>query len=671
MDFSIGFNFLTLFATIVSMGLIMGLTYSLFYKKVPKRGSVMVVSKRKTIEVYTNGGFVFPVIHNKAELLDITRKKISISRKGEKSVGTSSQKDIEETEGLPCKDNVRVDIKADFYIGINPEPKNILQIVDNFSVSNAGSQEYLKEYFSPKFSEALKTVAKRFDFEELYVSRLEFRDAIKEVIAEDLDGFVLIDVVIDRLEQSSLESHSITNIMDVTGIKKITEITSAKNIETNIITQDEQTNRKLKDTEAHIARLQLDKQQQEAEATQEREIRIFKAAEAANAKEAEESSRQKEETSTIRTEEKIGVEKENQLREIRIAKINNERVTEIEQEKVKRARETESVITETEVAIKNMQKEKTVEEQRKEVAEITSQRVQIERKTAKEEEETLNLRTREEVGRNKLVLVTNAEAAAEASQIGEIKKAEAEKKSAEHNSETIAINASARLLESEKISAGKVKLAEGTRAEAAAAGLAEVEVATAKAEAIRATGVAEAEAKTQMAAALRATGEVEAQNKEDMEVAKAAGSKAQYDAMASIDDKTREHEKYKLQLEKEKDVELAQISIQSEISRNHSTIMGKALENAKIDIIGGETEIFKSITESYGSGKAIDKKFDGSEVLNSLVKGYRSGEKDLPADLLELLKKSELSTGDIGTMTIANALSNPKILDFLKGIISK
>ena len=54
------------------------------------------------------------------------------------------------------------------------------------------------------------------------------------------------------------------------------------------------------------------------------------------------------------------------------------------------------------------------------------------------------------------------------------------------------------------------------------------------------------------------------------------------------------------------------------------------------------------------SGKSIDKRFDNSTVLNSLVGKYRDGEGDLPQDLKELLQKSEMSTGDVGTLTLAS-----------------
>lgn len=662
MELSFGLNFMTLLTGGILLILLMAIAFSRFYKKVPNQGLVFVVNKLKTISVYDTGGWVLPIVH-RLEIMDITRKKVSIQRRGKKDSFD------EESEGLPCKDNVRADIKVDFYIGVNPKEEEVKKVVKNFSVEKAGSQAALQEYFTPKFSEALKTAAKRFDFEDLYTKRLEFRDEVKDIIGDDLDGFTLHDVVIDYLEQSSLDSHNRDNMMDVVGIQKIVEKTAQKHIETNIIEQDEKTKIKQKNVEAEAARLQLAKQEEEAIAKQNREIRIVKAEENALAQEKEEENQLREAKARIKREEQEGIENENKDREIRISKINNERVTEIEQEKVKRARATESVLTETEVAVKEMNKEKTVEEQKKEVAEITSQRVQIERKTAKEEEETENLRTKERVGREKLIEVVAAEAKAEADQISKIKEAEATKKSAEHNAETVAIEANAELLKSDKIAEGKKKLAEGIKAEEAAIGLAKVEVETANANAIREKGKAEAEAATEMATAIRAKGQAEAQNKEDLEIAKAKGAEAQYEAMSKINEETREQERFKLQLDKEKEVELAEISIKEAISKNNSEVVGKALEHSNINILGGESEIFDKVVKAAGEGRAIDTKFDNSEVMNALVKDYRNGTKDLPADLKELLQKSEVSTGDIGTLTVAQLLSNPKALEIVKSFI--
>lgn len=598
-----------------------------WYKKVETRGKALIINGKTKVTASLTGGIVYPII-NTHEYMDITRKKISIERRGQR--GESG----EEYEGLHCKDNIRADLKVDFYIGVNPTETDILKVAEH-SVKNVGDTTYLKGYFTPKFSEALKTAVKQFEFEDLLTNREQFREAVKKVIGNDLDGFKLYDVVIDKVDQTALEAHDNNNVLDVEGIRKIAERTSHKNIETNEIRQDEETKIKHKNVSAIEARLQLDKQQKEAEAKQQREVAVIQAQEEALAIEKREEERLRTESARIKTDERVAIEEENKSREIEIARINNERVTKIEQEKVNRAKETERVQTEREVAVREMEKENAVEEQKKEVADTRSVRVQIERKIATEEEETENLRVREKANREKLVVITQAEAEAEAKKTREVTDAMAHRESAEHEAEVTRVKAAADYDRDEKQAASRERLAEAQRAEIAAEGLARSAVEKDMAEAIQLKGEAEAHA-------IRERG-----------IAEAAGEEAKYKAMATIDDKTREHDQFKLNLEKDKSIELEGLKTQAETARENANVLSAALGNADMQIIG-DNAIFGQIRDAMVSGKSIDKRFDNSSVLNSLVGKYRNGEGDLPQDLKELLQKSEMSTGDVGTLTLAS-----------------
>lgn len=602
-----------------------------WYKKVDTQGKALIINGKQSVTATFTGGIVYPII-NTFEYMDITRKKISIERRGQ------SNANGEEYEGIHCRDNIRADLKVDFYIGVNPTEEDVIK-VSRHSVKNVGDVNYLSNYFTPKFSEALKTAVKQFEFEDLLTKRNEFRDAVKQVIENDLDGFKLYDVVIDRVDQTALEAHDKNNILDVEGIRKIAERTSKKNIETNEIRQDEETKIKDKNVSATQARLQLDKQEQEAIARQQREIAVVKAQEEALASEKQDQERLRMESARIKTDEQVAIEEENKEREIRIAKINNERVTEIEQEKVNRAKETERVETEREVAVRNMQKEKEVETQKKEVADTKSTRVQIERKIATEEEETENLRTREKAEREKLVIIKAAEATAEADKTREVTKATASKEAAAYEAETVRVRAEAEYEQHSKQAEGRKKLAEANREEIAAEGLAKASV------------------EKEMASAIEAKGRAEAEATRELGLAQAAGDEAKYKAMGAIDEKTREHDQFKLRLEKEKEVEIESLHTQAKTVTENANVLSAALSKADMQIIG-DAQIFDQIRHSMVTGKSIDKKFDSSDVLNSIVQKYRTGEGDLPQDIKELLQSSNVSTGDIGNLLLAGAFKN-------------
>ena len=111
----------------------------------------------------------------------------------------------------------------------NSKSNTIQQRNASFPSQCSASQiETMRELFDAKFSEALKTVGKQFEFVELYDKREQFKEQILKVIGTDLNGYRLDDAAIDYLEQTRLELLNPNNILDADGIKKITELTPSR-----------------------------------------------------------------------------------------------------------------------------------------------------------------------------------------------------------------------------------------------------------------------------------------------------------------------------------------------------------------------------------------------------------------------------------------------------------
>jgi flotillin len=157
-----------------------------FYRKVEK-GTALVRTGWGGTKVYFNGGVVYPIMH-RIDHMDISLKRIEIDRTGK--------------NGLICKDNLRADIKVAFFVRVNNASEDVLRVAESIGCDRASSEEEIRALFDAKFSEALKTVGKRFDFIALYEDRDTFRDEILKVIGTDLNGFVLDDAAIDYLEQA-------------------------------------------------------------------------------------------------------------------------------------------------------------------------------------------------------------------------------------------------------------------------------------------------------------------------------------------------------------------------------------------------------------------------------------------------------------------------------------
>ena len=109
----------------------------------------------------------------------------------------------------------------------------------------------------------------------------------------------------------------------------------------------------------------------------------------------------------------------------------------------------------------------------------------------------------------------------------------------------------------------------------------------------KAKGVAEADVILKKAEAEKERGMAEAAVNLEKFNAEAEGINKKADAMKRLDGVGKEHEEFKLRLEKEKAVELAQIAIQKDIAEAQAEVLSNALKSAKIDIVGGENCILR------------------------------------------------------------------------------
>jgi len=643
--------------------ILMGLAalFKAFYIKVEQGTALIVNDMSPTPKVHFTGALVYPIIYKK-ELMKVSLITLEVDRRGK--------------DGLICEDNMRADITVAFYLRVNETADDVLKVAKSVGADRASDREAVNQLFNAKFSEALKTVGKQIEFVSLFENRQQFREKIVEVIGDDLNGYVLEDVAIDYLEQTPKASLDPNNILDAEGIKKITELTAAQNIRTNILERDEELAIKKKDVETVEAMLELKRQQADAEAKQEREILTIRAREEAETKKVQEEERRKAEATTIQVEQDLQVQTENQKREIEVAEQNRQRAVAIEQEKVTRARDLEIVSREREVELQTIEAEKAVEIEKKEIANVIRERVVVDKTVAIEEERIKEVREVSEADRAKQTQVISAEANAEEDKVKQVKAAEAEELSAKHKAIEITTLAQAQLEASAKEADAQKKLAEGTQAERAAPGLADAKVQEAKATALEKEGVAEANVMTAKADAhekegiaeanvIKAKGDAEAdallgtgkagadvtaaQGDSDARAARelgmagaevtreqfkaeADGLVEKFDAMNTMSEQARDHEEFRMGLETALKEALATIAAGKDIAKENADVLAVALQKAKIDIVGGEDHFFNNFAKSLSIGKAVDGLADKSDTISALINRVIEGKKPAVVD---------------------------------------
>lgn len=649
----VGFLFLVLiFFAIIAM----------FYKKIPQGEAIVRTGFGGTKVASDKGMYVVPVLH-KVEVMDISVKKIEIER---------LQKD-----GLICKDNMRADIKVAFFVRVNKSKEAIIEVAQTIGCERASTIQTLNDLFEAKFSESLKTVGKQFDFVSLYESRGEFRDAIINEIGRDLNGYTLEDCAIDYLEQTPIQYLSENNILDAEGIKKIHELTAAQNVKSNFIKREEEKTIRKQDVEAREAILQLEKQLAEKEEAQRREIANIKAREEAVITQVSEEERLKAESSRITTEEKLKVAEENMARQIIVAAKNKERTEAIEAERVEKDRQLEVTERERIVTLAQIEKEKVLEVEKKNIQDVIRDRVALEKGVVEEQERMKDIEAFKTADREKKVAITLAEKDGQEALIKRIKMAEAEKEAAKQRAEEINIEAQAKKEAAVKEAEARKIIAQAIAKEEATKGLSEAEVMHAKADAIERQGIveaniiqkkalAEAEAIKAKAEAekldgmvkaevAKEQGLVEAEVIKEQATAEAAAIEEKAEAMKKLDGTGKEHEEFKLRLDKDLQVDLANINVQKEIADAQAVVISEALQAANIEILGGETMFFEQIMGQIAKGKGIDRMINHSSNLQELKAGLTK-DGDVLSNIQQLIRKYNISTEDVKNLSIAKLI---------------
>ena len=303
---------------------------------------------------------------------------------------------------------------------------------------------------------------------------------------------------------------------------------------------------------------------------------------------------------------------------------------------------------------------------------------------------------------------------ADALKYEDVTKAEADKLEAEQTAEQIQITADAEAKASEKRNHAMQQEAEGTAAMQAAAGYAEANVMKAKAEAkmvdaeaekaqglaeatiieaqgkasgsakaaegegeakgIAAKGVAEGksiESKgTAEGVAIESKGVAEgksveairlaeAQGAEKMGLAQALAKTEMAKAIELFNKASQDHEEFRLQLDKDKDVELADINIKKDIADAQARVMGEALKSANIDLVGGEQDFFNRVVSSVSQGKVVDRLVDNSQTITDVKNTFFNGDPDhLKNKLAGWIKASGLKSEDVKNLTISALLAS-------------
>ncbi|MBK7199499.1 SPFH domain-containing protein [Candidatus Amarolinea dominans] len=490
--------------------------------------------------------------------------------------------DIERTENnaLLTKDPQYADIKAIFYVKVNPTVEGIIDAARTIG-SKQVDVNAVKQLVEAKLDGALRDVAASFTLMSLHQEREKFIQEVQNRLKTDLEenGLVLESVSVLTLRAARQGSFGTDDVFGAQVARANAQVIQQALRERNDIERTAEIEIKQRDTDTARLRLNLDRELALASATQSREVRTSQAVEKAQAELREYEEIQKSEAARVAKERAVAlmeIERDQQLA------IQNERKQqEVMGAEVTRRQAIEMAEQQRQIIVLTEQQKREGAEKdrllvsaaREEAAQavVTVQATQTAQREARirviEAEREAQKAVIEQKNRIELdALRKQREAEAQAKALKEIAAAEAE--AALKQADTLRTQAQA------EAEASKLR-AEGTKATSSAVGLAEADVMKAKADA----AMREAEA-------IRARG-----------LAEAESAKAKAEALAAFDGVAQRVEMLKLQLDAQVRIEIAK-----------AQALGSALASMNIKLIGdpnAAASLLRLVTLADGIGEVI------------------------------------------------------------------
>ncbi len=393
--------------------------------------------------VLDGGAIVLPVFHSYS-WVSLSTLRLEVKRA--------------ESESLITRDRMRADITAEFYVRVKPDAENIALAAQTLG-DRTNDADALKALVEAKFVDGLRSVAATMSLRDLQEQRAEFVKSVQAAVAHDLqsNGLELESVSLTRLDQTDIKHFNPNNSFDAEGLTALTKITEERKRERNQIVRDNEVEIATKDREASLRRLTIEREQRDAELTQERDIANKTAETRAEAAKAEQLARLAEETARLDAERGIA-ERDAEARQAReSARIAAERGIAEREAEARKISETARIEAAIAVA------QKTEEEQ---AARAKADEAKAGAITA--EEQVVTAREVEIAERAKRIAVIAARKEAEREATAITVKAEAERQAAENVAAALQIQATAEA-EAAKIRAtGVIELGEAeARAERA------------------------------------------------------------------------------------------------------------------------------------------------------------------------------------------------------------
>ena len=288
-------TFITIVIVVVALAILIAFLQR-FYRKATRETALIRTGFGGQKVAMDGGCLVLPFLH-RAEEINMRAMPLEISRAGNASLMT--------------EDRLRLDVEMEFNLRVLPTPQGVAtaaQAVGSRSLRTEG----LHELLDGRLVGAMQAVVATKTMDQLHENRGDFVREVESLLTDNLEqnGLRLESASLTRFDQASLASLDENNAFNAVGMRKLAEIISANRKQRASIEADADVSVRQTQLDSLKRKLEIEREQQEAEIAQRQTVEETRAASDAAQEAARQYARQEAERA------KIDAERQTRLAEI-------------------------------------------------------------------------------------------------------------------------------------------------------------------------------------------------------------------------------------------------------------------------------------------------------------------------------------------------------------------
>jgi uncharacterized membrane protein YqiK len=299
--------FASLIVLLIAAAIVIALLNRFYRKATRERALIRTGAGGK--RVVLDGGFVAVPFLHRVEDINMRTMRLEVDRSGEQSLMT--------------EDRLRVDTTMEFYLRVVPTDDGVSTAAQAIG-SRALNPDDLQHLFEGRFVDAMQNVVAQTTMDALHENRAAFVDAVQDKLADRLqqNGLMLESASLTRLDQASFSSLDENNAFNAVGLRRLAEVIASNRKQRAEIEADADVSVRQTQLAGIKRRLEIEREQQQAEITQGLHIEQLKADTEAQRQQSRQLSEQLAEQSRIQRERETRaseIQRDRELREMEVA----------------------------------------------------------------------------------------------------------------------------------------------------------------------------------------------------------------------------------------------------------------------------------------------------------------------------------------------------------------